>query len=41
MNLASDQPRAPMMSEKNLARKGLLSKIMRGDIGTFYVQASG
>lgn len=41
MNLPSDQPRAPMKSEKEVARKGLLNKIMKGEIQTFYVQASG
>lgn len=40
MNLASDQPRAPMKSEKEVARKGLIAKIMRGDIGTFFVQVT-
>lgn len=40
MNLPSEQPRAPMKSEKEVARKGLISKIMRGDIGTFFVQVS-
>ena len=27
-----------MKSEKEEARKGLIAKIMRGDIGTFFVQ---
>ena len=38
MNLSSDQPRAPMKSEKEVAREGLIKKIMKGEIGTFYVQ---
>lgn len=40
MNLPSDQPRAPMKSEKEVARKGLLNKIMKGEIQTFYVQGN-
>lgn len=38
MELPSGQKRAPMKSEKEEARKGLIAKIMRGDIGTFFVQ---
>jgi hypothetical protein len=38
MELPSGQKRAPMKSEKEEARKGLIVKIMRGDIGTFFVQ---
>ena len=38
MELPSGQKRAPMKSEKEEARKGLITKIMRGDIGTFFVQ---
>lgn len=38
MELLSGQKRAPMKSEKEKARKGLIAKIMRGDIGTFFVQ---
>lgn len=37
MELLSGQKRAPMKSEKEKARKGLIAKIMRGDIGTFFV----
>ena len=36
--MPSGQKRAPMKSEKENARKGLIVKIMRGDIGTFFVQ---
>ena len=32
--------RAPTKSEKEKARVGLIEKIMAGDIGTFYVQAT-
>ena len=38
MELPSGQKRAPMKSEKEKARTGLIAKIMRGDIGTFFVQ---
>ena len=38
MELSSGQKRAPMKSEKEEARKGLIAKIMRGDIGTFFAQ---
>lgn len=40
MNLQGDQLRAPKKSEKEVARKFLINKIMRGDIGTFFVQAT-
>lgn len=36
MELPSGQKRAPMKSEKEEARKGLIAKIMRGDIGTYF-----
>ena len=40
MELPSGQKRAPMKSEKEEARKGLIAKIMRGDIGSFFAQGN-
>lgn len=41
MNITSGLGRAPTKPEKEKARVGLIEKIMTGDIGTFYVQATG
>lgn len=41
MNIANGLGRAPTKPEKEKARVGLIEKIMNGDIGTFFVQATG
>jgi len=40
MNITSGLGRAPTKPEKEIARGGLIEKIMNGNIGTFFVQAS-
>lgn len=41
MNISSAYARAPTKPEKEMARVGLIEKIMEGEISIFYVQGTG